>query len=139
MYLQQEYEPLVSADGDNWRMLPTFDVQFKPNPDEWEEAWLETRLYHFSLVALGKWIRKSEGSITALNPKLSHAKLPGSEFADDCTSICSMPLLTRLEYRESIIFGNATKVGYNNNKNYVSSLLLLHRCSPLRNFIPLTW
>ena len=109
-YLQQVYEPLVSADGINWRMLPPFDVQFKPGPDEWKEAWLETRLYHFSEVARGKRTLESEGKIGELVPDLSSAKLPTSKYANHST-FTSKPLSMRVWNRNCIILGNATEVG----------------------------
>lgn len=86
------YEPLISADGKHWRMLPPFNVQFKPGPRNGEEIWLETPIYHFSEGVIGQVISKKSKANT-------------SRFLHE-----DMPRYLKWKNRESVLFGNATEV-----------------------------
>ena len=57
-HLREIYEPLISADGEKWRMFPPFDIIFK-NHDEATDVWLETRFYHFSQGSIGQLVTPS--------------------------------------------------------------------------------
>lgn len=88
-YLRKEYEPLISPDGENWRMLPPFNVIFKNYKGREREVWLETRLYHFSMGSIGKVLRKQ----------------PDFKFFEGF-----MPWRMRFFGRsQEVIFGNATE------------------------------
>lgn len=90
-YLRERYEPLISADGKNWRMLQPFDAVFKNN-DGATEVWLEARIYHFSVGSIGKVLR-------------NHRKHEAFKFFEG-----RMPWRMRFfGHREDVIFGNATE------------------------------
>lgn len=90
-YLRETYEPLISADGQNWRMLQPFDAIFKNN-DGATEVWLEARIYHFSVGSLGKVLR-------------NHRKHKAFKFFEG-----RIPWRMRFfGHREDVIFGNATE------------------------------
>lgn len=89
--LRETYEPLISADGQNWRMLKPFDAIFKNN-DGATEVWLEARIYHFSVGSIGKVLRK-------------HSKHNAFKFFEG-----RIPWRMRFfGHREDVMFGNATE------------------------------
>lgn len=88
--LRERYEPLISADGENWRMLQPFDVVYKANQGEVTEVWLETRLYHFSMGAIGEVLRKY-----SRNKEYQEGAMPWR--------------MRTFKNPDSVIFGNATK------------------------------
>lgn len=91
-YLREMYEPLTSADGRDWRMLPPFNVQFKASLTKGEEIWLETPIYHFSEGAIGQVISKK-------------SKAHKSRFLHE-----DMPRYMESKNKESVLFGNAKEV-----------------------------
>lgn len=88
-YLRREYEPLISPNGENWRMLPPFNVVLKNYDGSTTEVWLETRLYHFSMGSIGKVLRRQ----------------PDVRYFEGF-----MPWRMRFfGHRHEVIFGNATE------------------------------
>ena len=94
-HLRDVYEPLISADGHSWRMLPPVDVIFKSSDDnDATQIWLETRLYHFSMGSIGK-----------LLPKLHKPRYKDCEYYE-----ARMPVLKLVGNWGRVMLGNATEV-----------------------------
>ena len=103
--MRSEYEPLISADGENWTMLPPFNVVFKPSSDKATEVWLETRMYHFSMGSIGKILRKIPAEIEFYESKMPWHMLFG--------------------HREHVVFGNATEVSFCKHPRVTDRMLKL--------------
>ena len=106
VFLREEYEPLISADGENWRMLQPFQVVFKDDRGGGTEVWLEMRLYHFSVGSIGKILRKHQ------DDKFFEGRMPWR--------------MRFFGHREDVLFGNATKAS-----TMVSCGCFLVRCALL--------
>lgn len=90
--LREKYKPLISADGENWRMLQSFDVAFKSNRDG-TEVWLEMRMYHFSVGSIGEVLPKGR----------KHLEF---EFYE---SLMPRRMRPFFKHSEEVLFGNATE------------------------------